>query len=164
METQPRPLFQIVKFLPWIETLALLLLMASGIMMLLGSPYQQFLMIAMSTLAMVFFMYAYVPPQVDVTSERQPGFRELLAYSIAPKVLWISMSVTTIGLLFYALGFPKMNWQQMLLIGTSSMGLSILIQMGMFVAGLPPTKAFWRSLLRASPLFVVGVYILSKVL
>ena len=144
--------------------LGLLLLLASGIMMLLKLPFKEYLMVSMCTLAMVFFLYAYLPPDVNASEEKQPGFKEFLVYAVAPKIAWISMSVTSVGLLFSALGFPRLSWQQMLLIGTSSMGLSMFVQMGMFLAGLQPTKAFWRSLLRALPLFVMGVYILSKVL
>lgn len=163
METQQKtPIGFIFKFLPWIEMFGLVLLAIAIILTLIKLPGDELLMVSMATLATVFFLYAQAPPEARKDEDAPFGFKELLANVIAPKVFWISTSVCTIGILFYALGFQKITWQQMLLIGAPSLAISILLQATFFIGGTPARASFQSSLLRGMPILVIALYLLLK--
>ena len=162
METQQRTqILFIVRLLPWIEKLAVIMLMISAVMMLLSLPFTEFVMISLSTLAIVFFLNAQLLPPMERKDGAPLGFNELLTFTILPKVLWISASVSTIGLLFQILGLS--GFEQMLLIGGSSLSVALLLLLiQVIINGVGSLKLFQGVLMRVIPILVIAVYLLLK--
>ena len=157
MQTEQKSsIILIATILPWIEKFALLLLVISGVMMLVKQPAQQLWMLSLSTLATVFFLRAQAPPEYPPSGDTPMGFRELLAFSILPKVLWISASISTIGILFHVLGLTGSN--KMLYIGGTSLSLAVSIFAILFLTGAQHLKILQPVLLRALPVLVVVAY------
>ena len=160
METQQRTqILLIVRLLPWIEKLAVIMLLISAVMMILDLPFTEFVMISLSTLAIVFFLNAQLLPPMERTDEAPLGFNELLTFVILPKVLWISASVSTIGILFQFLGLD--GFEQMLLIGGSSLSVALLLLLiQVMINGVGSLKLFQAVLMRVVPILVIALYLL----
>ena len=150
----------IAKFLPFIEQFALLVLVISGVMILLKRPAEQLLMLSLSTLSTVFFLRAQTPPETPPSGDTPMGFKELLAFSILPKVLWISASISTIGFLFHLLGLS--GSRKMLLIGATSLSLALFVFAVLFLTGVRHLRVLQPVLFRVLPVLSVVLYILLR--
>jgi hypothetical protein len=161
MQTEQRSsIVLIARFLPSIEKLSLLLLVVSGVMILFKQPGEQLLMLSLSTLATVFFLRAQTPGEYPASNDTPMGFRELLAFSILPKVLWISASIGTIGILFHLLGLS--GARQMLVIGATSLSFAVTVLAVLFVTGARNLNILRPLLFRVLPLLIVTLYIILK--
>lgn len=109
-------------------------------------------------LAIVFFLSAYRPSELVKNENEKLGFTDLLFSTMAPKILWISCSVSTIGLSFYLMGMK--GYQQMLQIGSLSLAVgSLAIAAGMAMQVKHIEKVI-PILYRAVPLMLIGFYLL----
>lgn len=125
-----------------------------------GAP--EILMVALSTLAAVFFLRAYQPidgppSQIENEGDRPTGQFGLLGARVAPKVLGIGSSITTIGILFSLLELK--GAMEML-----SIGCVVLPIAGVLVGFFMLSKPAWAGALmplvyRAVAVWVVGIYL-----
>lgn len=118
------------------------------------------LIITMGGLAAVYFLK---PQQriehIQESEGEQPklGFADLLIKTTIPKVGWIGCSVAVVGILFSFQGFN--GSQEMLLIAGGTLGIASLVLTYAVVTG---TKTLTPLLMRAVPLFLICVVLLSK--
>lgn len=119
------------------------------------------LMIAMSGLAIVYFLKPQQPPELiqEESDDEQPklSFADLLVKTIVPKVGWIGCSVAVIGILFWFQGLKGSH--EMLLLGGGTLGIASLVLTYAVVTG---TKTLMPLLMRALPFFLICVVLLSK--
>lgn len=154
---------RIVKQLHWIEAFLLTLLGAGAVLTLLNIDASSILLVSLSGLSIVFFLRAYQPPASAENENTEPsGFKTLLALVIIPKVIWISTSISTVAILFYLMKFERNSYEQMLLIGSSSLFISLLILGFLSMTELKDFKTLVPVLLRAFPVLILDIYFLSR--
>src|SRR5436190_8350702 len=109
---------RIFNFLSILEKIAVVVaLLGIGFKYLHLAGGNEMLMLGLSGLAGVYFMFAYKPPE-KTDQEEKPGFATLLIATILPKVSWIACSVLTIGVLFGVLNLS--GSAEMLMIGVAA--------------------------------------------
>jgi hypothetical protein len=153
---------KVSKYLPWIERFFLAALVVGASLSLAGMPAEDIIFVSLSTLSVVYFLNAFRPPQdggPDAAQEPM-GFRDLLASSIIPKVLWISCSTSIIGILFTILRLE--GHEQMLMIGGSSTIMGIFLLGFISIGGTKHLKELQPVLMRAVPIAIITVYIFLK--
>ncbi len=131
---------------------------ALGLVLYYSVNESNIVFISLSALAAVYFLYAHVPPELVRDDDKPHGFAELLANSIVPKVMWISASVSIIGLLFALLkleGSPEM-----LLIAVSALGVGLLLFTIFFTIGVKGIQSNVRILFRVVPIFIIDLYLM----
>lgn len=119
----------------------------------------EILMIGMATLAAVYFVRAFTPPELGDNGGKQRGLFDLLAGVIAMKVAWIASSVAIIGALFTILHLTGAEKQ--LLIGVVSLATSIII-MGIYVVIKPDGSRLFPVLYRAVPVCLFAIYMMMN--
>jgi len=92
------------KFLSKGEMLLLALLIVSIVLELLEINMPILFIISLAGLGAVFFLYAQMPSNKESSNQDQV-FKYLLGLTIVPKILWISTSLTTVGIIFYTQDF-----------------------------------------------------------
>jgi hypothetical protein len=144
--------------LPWLERGGMVLLVVAATMMVMKIPAQEVFMIAMGTLSIVFFLNAQVPPVME-KSEKPFGFKDMLAFVILPKIMWISSSVCIIGILFSYLGLTGAT--QMLIVGAGSLAIAAFILFIFSLSGMN-LRSLQPTFLRVAPVFVIALYVLTR--
>jgi hypothetical protein len=157
---QPPFVLMLRKVLMPAEIAATALSVAGLILSFIGNPIEIALVLGLSTLATVYFLSGYLPTDAAGPPDDR-GFAGLLPI-ITSKVVGIGMAVCCIGVLFHSLGLTGNG--QMLLIGTSSVALAVIINV-FLVFGNPGRLPLVRgSLLRGIPVALISGYFLSQVL
>jgi hypothetical protein len=108
-------------------------------------------------LAVVFFLSAYKVIDIPREENEQFGFQELLGYTIAPKILWISCAVSTSGVLLHMLN--NEGYKQMLYIGGTTIAIGTLVMISLLISGVKHINVVIPVLYRAIPLLVLDLYL-----
>jgi hypothetical protein len=116
----------------------------------------QILMISLSGLAGVYFMFAYKPPQT--MGEEKPGFNTSLSTVILPKVASIASSVLVIAIMFRFL--PLQGAKEMLMVGVAGGVFAAMIFGLLLVQGNEAAKSQVGILYRLLPLLIIAAYFL----
>ena len=154
-------ILKIFRILPTVEIICLAAVFISIVLKRYGiAGMDTVLMFSLQSLAGVFFFSAFAPLPVPNDEGSPMGLKELLAYTIAPKVLGIASAVATMGILFYLLGIR--SYDQMLIIGASALAGGSLIVGFAIVTGIKPVNALMPFLYRAVPLVLISAYILFQ--
>jgi hypothetical protein len=156
----PSLISRLVKYLPIAEVFFLGGLIVGLILNALKIDGMSLIKFCLPGLAIIYFLSAYKPADLPTDENNPLGFSELLSLSILPKVMWISATVLTIGVLFYLL--KNEGYKQMLMIGCLSMGSSLLILLILFLSRSKHLNNCASVLLRGIPLLATGAYILFK--
>lgn len=143
------------KILPNVQRIALLLAVAGLAFSTLRYPgADQLLLIGFSTLAMSYFLMAFIPLHIPV------GSKPDLYTSIIYKIIYIGCSAATIGILFQLLKFNGAS--QILMFGSATTGLALLVA-GLLIAG---NRDNWivlnDAVIRGGALFLLCVYMMRK--
>ena len=138
----------IKKNLPKIEFVLVAIIAVILLLNRLDSP-GPIVIIAISTLAILYFLSAYIP-----TKDPVPHFLAIISY----KVLGIGWSVCTLGILFHLMGFP--GAPSMLGIGATSVAAALLIRI--FIQIKFDTFKPDQSLLRSIILIAIAGFLLSQ--
>lgn len=148
------------KTVPYIERVALLVL-------LVGIAFNYFninasniiIGISLSGLAIAYFLSAFKPTEVEPSEGEQLEFKELLGMFILPKVIWISLTVSVIGILLYYVNIGNNGYLNMLYLGGSTMVFGIIVLLLLKLTGTKYINQAFPVLLRAIPILVVMYYI-----
>ena len=130
---------RIAKYLPWIEALFLIML-AVGWVMLYQRHEAGLLIISLVGLTATYFISAYKPIEILSNGEDKFGMREMLAWSILPKVCWISCAVSTLGWLLFFINPDNVGYQNMLIIGALSIGAAVVMIVYLISTGVRQIK------------------------
>jgi hypothetical protein len=121
-------------------------------------PWTMVLTVSLAGLAIVFFLSAFTPPDHrKLTESPILGFKDLLAFTIAPKVLGISCAVSAIGILFFLQGLK--GYQQMVMIGGVAIAFGLLILGYGFMTDTKNIRTMMPLVYRAVPLGFIDAYI-----
>lgn len=112
------------KLLNLLDRIFLATLVAWAILKVLGTPLAALLIIGLLGTACIFFVQAQRPINKDFGEEKS-GFEALFGTTILPKVLGISSSVATIGILFYMLKME--GYEVMLMVGSNTIIVAFII-------------------------------------
>ncbi|HOX82131.1 MAG TPA: hypothetical protein PLJ60_00420 [Chryseolinea sp.] len=154
------PIQKIVPFLPWAEKGLLLALLIGLSLTYFKTDSHGLIQISLIGLAVVFFLYAYKPLEIQYKEDEILGFKELLSLNIAPKILWIGSASTTVGIMFYILENPW--YKQQLLIGILVIGAATLIVAFAFVSETKHIKVITPVLFRSIPVLLAGIFLFLK--
>lgn len=150
---------KVTKYLPLVEK-ALLAALVIGIILTITGLDKTVTRVAFLGLGATFFLFAFRPIEIPRKENEPFGFSELLAFTIVPKVLWISSAVSCIGIVFYLSAFGNEGYKQQLMIGAQSIGIGTLILAALLAKGVKHLNTITPVLLRAIPLLLVDLYIL----
>jgi hypothetical protein len=114
--------------------------------------------VSFNGLAVVYFLYAYKPPDIQREDDAPLGFLQLLGLSILPKIMWISCSVSMVGIMFHLLALA--GSYEMMLIGVSSIGIGLLLFTIITLTNVKGMKENVPMLYRAVPIFLAEMYLL----
>lgn len=153
---------RIAKYLPWMERVFLAAISLGAILVLLNFDAATLINLSLSGLAAVFFLNAFRPPEFETSDEGPADFSALLALSIVPKVLWISASISIIGILSYLLHLRPEGYKQLALIGGSSLFLGIFIVGICSVTGVKHLERLFPVVTRAVPLLLMDMYLFVR--
>lgn len=115
---------------------------------------------AFAALAGIYFLMAYRPLAYSPPSDAKPGFKELLAYTILPKVMWIGAAVGAAGFSILHTQPDNDGYLRLLLISAAVTLLNALM-VGVFVLQGTETKHIIPGLYRAVPLALAAIYVVS---
>jgi hypothetical protein len=116
------------------------------------------ILIAVGGLAIVFFLQAYSPLPIPIQKE-QPGFKELFAFTVLPKVMWIGASVSTVGVLFFLLDISNGAFE-MMTIGATSLAACMLVTGYFYISARHYIIPLIPVLYRVVPVLLITTYIL----
>lgn len=159
MTTPQTPLFfKIIQHLPLVEKILLTGLVAGTILRVLhmGSSVT---LVALFGLATVYFLMAYRPIDIPRAEDERLGFPELLGLTILPKVLWLSCSISAVGIGFYLLDLGNDAYRKMLLVGGLTGGIASLILAMLWMQGTKHINFIAPVLIRVVPLCLVDFYL-----
>lgn len=144
------------KIVPLLEKLFGASLLVGITISVLNSEKNLVIDISLMGLAVAFFLRAYAkiePPEED---SEPMGFNDLFRMAIAPKILWISTSVATVGLLFYLQEFA--GGKNMLAIGAASIAIASVVHLiiSMSSKSFATNPVYFRSI----PVTIAAVYVL----
>jgi hypothetical protein len=151
----PSKLFSLLSILEKIAIVVALLGVAFNYLRFTGA--NMLLMIGLSTLAGVYFLTGFRPPE-KADDEQKLGFAALLATTILPKVSWIACAVLVIGIQFHLLHLPGAT--QQLQIGALA-GAAAAVIFGFLVSqGNEHAKSQIGVLYRLVPMLIITSYFL----
>lgn len=119
------------------------------------------LIIGMSPLSVAYFLRAFVPMELQHDDRGGVPLEviDLLGNTIIPKVSMIGCSVALIGILFEVL---HLHGRQMLLIGCSTLAISIAVAILLLLRNQERYRFFIGYLARMVPVLVAGIYLFQK--
>lgn len=113
-------------------------------------------LVSINGLSAIYFLNAYRPS--ESVDDGPQGFGALLVLSILPKVMWISLSVSLVGITFHVLALA--GAMQMVMIGAISLGAGLLLFLIFVASGAKGIKMNVPMLYRLIPIFLVDLYLL----
>ncbi|MCU0419563.1 MAG: hypothetical protein MUC38_07875 [Cyclobacteriaceae bacterium] len=137
------------QILPKVETLALLVTLSGIALWIAGfGDYRSVLMVGMVTLAGIYFLYVYQPPQGE-----EPG----AIGKLAVKLLHVSAAVAAIGVLFTLL--PLEGAPPMLAVGAASSVLATGLTVYALLTATGSKNALRAGLLRTLMITCLASYV-----
>ncbi len=113
-------------------------------------------------LAVSFFLMGYLPQDIPVEKDFAQGFRELLALSVIPKVLWIASAISAMGVAFYLMEMPDDRYRRMVMIGGTTIASGTILLVFFMATGVRHVRLVSGVLFRAVPLFALDLYLFLK--
>ncbi len=123
---------------------------------------QRILSLSLACLAVIYFISAFRPLTIPFRENEPLSFLGLLALVIIPKVAWINCAVITMGILFNLIIPESPAFKQMLLIGSISIPLIIIILVMATLSKVPHLKVVTPLLYRAVPLLFIALYLMAN--
>lgn len=132
-----------------------------GAVLMVAKIDSNVVMISLGGLTFTFFLYAYRPSMVRWAEDENPGIKELLAFTILPKVMWISTSVLTLGILLYLIPTGNNGYKQLIQIGAQTIGMSVLLMLFFLRQGVKHLNTLVPILFRTGPVLLIAIYIIT---
>lgn len=159
MEAQPTPSSFITllgkTIIPKVQIVAFIVIVVGVIFKILGyTGASELLMMSMSIMAVCYFLSAFIFVQLPPTAK--PSLYSLVLY----KVIYISGSVTIIGILFGTLKMEGADLQ--LLSGTLTLGIASIVSGLMILSNNDNLIVLKKPLIYGVPWLVIGIYFLTS--
>lgn len=157
MQEQPASFIELLqkKILPNVQHVALLIAIVGFIFLMLHYPgADQLLIIGFSTLAMAYFLMAFMPMHIPVGCK--PDFYATLVY----KIIYIGCSVATIGILFQ---FLKLNGaREILRIGSGATGVAMIVAVILIARKNDNWIVLKNTVIRGAGLLLLSIYMMRQ--
>jgi hypothetical protein len=155
MPEQPGSFVEVLqrKILPNVQHVALLIAVVGFVFLILHYPgADQLLMIGFSTLAMAYFLMAFMP--MYIPSGSKPDVYATIVY----KIIYIGCSVATIGILFQFLKFN--GAYDILRIGSAATGIAMIISVILIARKNDNWIVLKNAIIRAGGLLLISIYMM----
>lgn len=117
--------------------------------------------LSLKGLAVLFFLSAYRPIQIERKEGEKLGFMDLLCTTIVPKILWISSAVITVGIILFFSNTGNEGYKIILMLGSITIPVGIILLAAGLSSGVKQLNVIVPILYRAIPLTIVAIYILN---
>lgn len=148
------------KLIPLLERIFLIALIIGIVLNLYKMGLPVLINISLGGLGIVYFLNTFQHLEIERKEDKPLGFKELLGLVVVPKVLWISLTISIIGILLYFINPDNDVYKILLYIGELNIAISTAI---LFILKFSESKYFDSMLpilYRAFPIFVANFYIL----
>jgi len=157
MQEQPASFVELLqkKILPNVQHVALLIALVGLAFLILHYPAaHQLLMIGFSTLAMSYFLMAFMP--MHIPSGCMPDLYTTVVY----KIIYIGCSVATIGILFQ---FLNLNGaREILRIGSGATGVAMIVAVILIARKNDNWIVLKNAIIRGAGLLLIGIYMMRQ--
>ncbi|MEP1094770.1 MAG: hypothetical protein ABJG78_06640 [Cyclobacteriaceae bacterium] len=117
---------------------------------------------SLSLLSVLFFLFAFTRSDVPTSKGEQTSFKELLAWAILPKILWVSAAVSTIALLMSTLELSNDAYLRMLPSGIGGNAIATIVLSFLFLSGTKHMQKSLQVLLRTIPILLASLQLFSN--
>jgi hypothetical protein len=155
MPEQPGSFVEVLqrKILPNVQHVALLIAVVGFVFLILHYPgADQFLMIGFSTLAMAYFLMAFMPLYIPT------GCKPDVYATIVYKIIYIGCSVATLGILFQFLKFN--GAYDILRIGSAATGVAMIISVILIARKNDNWIVLKNAIIRGAGLLLISIYMM----
>lgn len=155
MPEQPGSFVEVLqrKILPNVQHVALLIAVVGFVFLILHYPgADQLLMIGFSTLAMAYFLMAFMPMYIPA------GCKPDVYTTIVYKIIYIGCSVATIGILFQFLKFN--GAYDILRIGSAATGIAMIISVILIARKNDNWIVLKNAIIRGGGLLLISIYMM----
>ncbi len=155
MPEQPGSFVEVLqrKILPNVQHVALLIAVVGFVFLILHYPgANQLLMIGFSTLAMAYFLMAFMPMYIPV------GCKPDVYATIVYKIIYIGCSVATLGILFQFLKFN--GAYDILRIGSAATGIAMIISVILIARKNDNWIVLKNAIIRGGGLLLISIYMM----
>lgn len=155
MPEQPGSFVEVLqrKILPNVQHVALLIAVVGFVFLILHYPgADQLLMIGFSTLAMAYFLMAFMPMYIPA------GCKPDVYATIVYKIIYIGCSVATLGILFQFLKFN--GAYDILRIGSAATGIAMIISVILIARKNDNWIVLKNAIIRGGGLLLISIYMM----
>lgn len=155
MPEQPGSFVEVLqrKILPNVQHVALLIAVVGFVFLILHYPgADQLLMIGFSTLAMAYFLMAFMP--IYIPAGCKPDVYATIVY----KIIYIGCSVATLGILFQFLKFN--GAYDILRIGSAATGIAMIISVILIARKNDNWIVLKNAIIRGGGLLLISIYMM----
>ena len=154
-------MIRIGRYLPWIEAVFVVILVV-GSFLFYQNLEARLLVLSLLGLTVTYVVSAYKPIEIISNGDEKFGMNELLAWTILPKVCWISCGISTLGGLVFFINSGNDSYKNMLFIGALTLGSALLIVVYLIVSGVKHIKVLNPVLFRVIPILSADCYLLAE--
>ncbi len=160
MQNSQQPIFlKILPFVPWAERVFIIAALIALALKATGNTSTTLLVISLGGLAATFFLSGFIPLDIPYDENEKLGFIDLLALTIMPKVAWIGIAISVLGILFHQLGLPPDRYLQMFMIGSSVLVGTVVILLIALAQGVKRLHYVVPIYYRVIPVLLVMAYL-----
>ena len=161
MTEQRTPLIlKIVPYLGLIEKIFLTGLVVGLVLTYFKTDNKTIIQVSLLALSITYFLTAFkiidIPRQEDEVFE----FKDLLTYTIIPKVIWIGSGLSLLGLFIYTLQLGHEGHKRAFMTGGLSIAIGLTIIVYTAMTGTRHLKYILPTVVRAIPLLFTDFYLL----
>jgi hypothetical protein len=153
-------LSKITPFLGLAEKIFLAGLAIGLILTYLNIDSKAIVQVSILGLAITYFLNAFKIIDIPRQEEDKFEFKDFLAWSIIPKVIWMSCGVSLFGLFVYTLQLGHDGHKRAFMLGGFSIALGLIFIGYAFVTGTKHLKYVMPTVIRAVPLLLADLYLL----
>ncbi len=113
-------------------------------------------------LAITYFLTAFKIIEIPRQEDEKFEFKDFLAWSIVPKVIWMFCGVSLFGLFAYSLQLGNDGYKQAFRIGVLGIPIGLAILVYAHFSGTKHLKYVMPTVFRAVPLLIADFYLLNN--
>jgi len=117
---------------------------------------------SLSLLGVLFFLFAFTRSDFRTSNSEQVGFKELLAWTILPKILWVSAGVSTFAILMSTLELANDVYLRVLPSGIAANAISTIVLSLLFLSGTKHMQKSLQILIRTIPILLASLQFFSN--
>jgi len=117
---------------------------------------------SLSLLGVLFLLFAFIRSDVGISGGEQTGFKELFAWTILPKVLWLSAGISTLAIFVSTLDLGNDVYLRVLPSGIAANAISTIVLSLLFLSGTKHMQKSLQILIRTIPILLASLQFFSN--